>query len=151
MRLRYWRLTADDILAATYTPEKANHWEIKCMQGEYQHFGVFWYRYGTPFDKDPVHGICLYYNEIPEKLIEMLQDFLVSKLGGTPVRRKTRLFLQGSKEFSDSKSVGLLAKDIAMRFNVPTEITVEFEKVTQEEQVMFNMPTKKALPIAGLD
>src|SRR2546428_5000191 len=40
-------------LFRSYPPDKANHWEIKCMQGEYQHFGVFWYRYGTPFDKEP--------------------------------------------------------------------------------------------------
>src|SRR5215207_2504876 len=56
MRVRYWRLSITEVLHAAYPAEKANHWDIKCMQGEYEHFGVFWYRYGTPFDKEPVHG-----------------------------------------------------------------------------------------------
>lgn len=153
MRLRYWRLTAEDVLEAAYPPEKANHWEIKCMQGEHQHFGVFWYRYGTPFDKEPIHGICFYYNEIPEDSIQMLKDFLSNKFGGTTIRRKTRVFLQGSQEFSDPKSIGILAKEISTKFSAPAEVAIEFEKVTQQEQEenVFNMPPKKALPIAGID
>ena len=153
MRLRYWRLTADDVLRATYPPEKANHWEIKCMQGEYQHFGVFWYRYGTPFDKEPIYGICFYYNEIPEESIQMLKDFLGNKFGGTPIRRKTRVFLRGAQEFSDPQSIGILAKEISAKFSAPTEVTIEFEKVTQQEQEqnIFNMPPKKSLSIAGID
>jgi hypothetical protein len=153
MRLRYWRLAAEDVLGSTYPPEKANHWDIKCMQGDYQHFGVFWYRYGTPFDKEPIHGICFYYNEIPEESINTLKDFLVSKYGGSPIRRKSRVFLQGSQEFSDPKSIGTLSKEISMKFNAPTEITIEFEKVTQQEQEQneFKLPPKKALPIAGID
>ena len=153
MRLRYWRLAAEDVLEATYPPEKANHWEIKCMQGEYQHFGVFWYRYGTPFDKEPVHGICFYYNEIPDEATQKLTDFLMNKFGGTPVRRKTRVFFQGSQEFSDAKSIGILAKELSIEFSTSAEITIEFEKVTQEEQEQnkYNMPPKKALPITGQD
>jgi hypothetical protein len=153
MRLRYWRLAAEDILEATYPPEKANHWEIKCMQGEYQHFGIFWFRYGTPLDKEPVHGICFYYNEIPEETTQKLLDFLGNKFGGTPIRKKTRVFLQGSQEFSDPKSIATLAKEISTKFNVPAEISIEFEKVTQQEQEQnaFNMPPKKALPIVGTD
>jgi hypothetical protein len=153
MRLRYWRLTAEDVLEAAYPPEKANHWEIKCMQGEYQHFGVFWYRYGTPSDKEPIHGMCFYYNEIPEESIQMLKDFLSNKFGGTPIHKKTRVFLQGSQEFSDPKSIGILAKEISTKFSAPTEVTIEFEKVTRQEQEenVFNMPPKKALPIAGID
>jgi hypothetical protein len=72
MRVRYWRLSITDVLNATYPAEKANHWDIKCMQGEYEHFGVFWYRYGTPFDKEPVHGLCFYYNDVPRKIIDDL-------------------------------------------------------------------------------
>jgi hypothetical protein len=153
MRLRYWRLAAEDVLGATYPPEKANHWDIKCMQGDHQHFGVFWYRYGTPFDKEPIHGICFYYNEISEESINTLKDFLISKYGGTPIRRKSRVFLQGSQEFSDPKSIGTLSKEISMKFDAPIEITIEFEKVTQQEQEQneFKLPPKKALPIAGID
>ena len=66
---------------------------------------AFSIRYGTPFDKEPVHGICFYYNEISEESIKTLEDFLCSKYGGNPVRRKSRVFLQGSQEFSDPKSI----------------------------------------------
>jgi hypothetical protein len=83
----------------------------------------------------------------------MLKDFLSNKFGGTPIRRKTRVFLQGSQEFSDPKSIGILAKEISTKFSAPAEVTIEFEKVTQQEQEenVFNMPPKKALPIAGID
>jgi hypothetical protein len=153
MRLRYWRLAAEDVLKAKYPPEKANHWEIKCMQGEYQHFGIFWYRYGTPYDKEPVHGICFYYNEIPQETIQTLAGFLNHKFGGHILHRKSRIFLQGSKEFADPESLGTLANELSTKFNVPPDITIEFEKVTQEEQKqnVFNLPANKALPIVGPD
>ena len=153
MRLRYWRIGIPDLAEANYPIEKVNHWEIKCMQGEYQHFGVFWYRYGTPFDKEPVHGICFYYNEIPLPVVQALTDFLLSKFGGKILYRKTRVFLQGSNEFSDPKSIGILAQEISLKFNAPIEITIEFEKVTIEEQDQntFNLPPNKMLPIVGSD
>lgn len=123
------------------------------MQGEYQHFGVFWYRYGTPYDKEPVHGICFYYNEIPLPMVQTLADFLQSKFGGKVLYRKTRVFLQGSNEFSDPKSIGILAQEISLKFNAFVEITIEFEKVTKEEQDLntFNLPSNKMLPIVGSD
>jgi hypothetical protein len=153
MRLRYWRIGIPDLAEANYPIEKVNHWEIKCTQGEYQHFGVFWYRYGTPFDKEPVHGICFYYNEIPLPVVQALTDFLLSKFGGKVLYRKTRVFLQGSNEFSDPKSIGILAQEISLKFNAPIEITIEFEKVTKEEQDQntFNLPPNKMLPIVGSD
>lgn len=153
MRLRYWRIGVPDLKGANYPIEKVNHWEIKCTQGEYQHFGVFWYRYGTPYDKEPVHGICIYYNEISLQIVQAVTGFLQTKFGGKVINRKTRVFLQGSKEFSDSESIRNLAQEISLKFKVPIEITIEFEKVTREEQDqnLFNLPSSKALPIAGLD
>src|SRR5215210_3321450 len=109
MRVRYWRLSITEVLHAAYPAEKANHWDIKCMQGEYEHFGVFWYRYGTPFDKEPVHGICFYYNDVPEKIVRELTDYLVTKFGGKTLRRQTRVFLEGSKEIHDPYNIGQLA------------------------------------------
>jgi hypothetical protein len=153
MRVRYWRLGITDFLSANYPPEKANHWEIKCMQGEYEHFGVFWYRYGTPFDKEPVHGICFYHNDIPKKTVEELTSFLHGKFGGEVLYRQSRVFLQGSKEFADPKSVGVLANDLSLKFNAPVELNVEFEKITKEEvdSEVFKLPASKALPIVGPD
>jgi hypothetical protein len=153
MRVRYWRLGITEVLGATYPPERANHWDIKCMQGEYEHFGVFWYRYGTPVDKEPVHGICFYYNDIPQKTVEQLVEFLQDRYGGKVLYRQSRAFLQGSKEFADGKSVGTLANDLSLKFNAPVELTIEFEKVTKEEveQETFKLPSSKALPIPGPD
>ena len=153
MRIRYWRLGITDVLEAKYPVEKANHWEIKCILGEYQHFGVFWFRYGAPYDKEPVHGICFYFNEIPKKIVQDLTEFIHLKFGGKVLHRQTRVFLHGSKEFTDPKSIGTLANELSLKFSVPVEITIELEKVTDKEQQesSFNLPSSKALPIVGPD
>lgn len=65
----------------------------------------------------------------------------------------SRGFLQGSKEFADSKSIGMLGNELSLRFNAPVELTIEFEKVSKEEvdQESFKLPSSKALPITGTD
>jgi hypothetical protein len=153
MRIRYWHLTIFEILNARYPIDKLNHWEIKCLYGDHEHFGIFWYKYGTPFDKEPVHGICFYYNEIPENIIKELTNYLVAKFSGKILRRQSRVFLEGSKEINDSSNIGQLANEISLKFSIPVEITLEFEKVTKEEvdDNSFNFPQKKALPIVGID
>jgi hypothetical protein len=154
MRIRYWRLGITDVLEANYPLEKVNHWDIKCIIGEYQHFGVFWFKYGTPYDKEPIHGICFYYNEIPQKTVLDLADFLKAKFDGEVLSRQNRVFLQGSEEFADPLSIGKLANELSLKFNAQVEITIEFEKVTQEEKEEknnLNLPLNKALPIVGQD
>ena len=153
MRVRYWRLSITEVLNATCPAEKTNHWDIKCIQGEHEHFGVFWFRYGTPFDKEPVHGICFYFNDIPKNIIDDLSSFLQSKFGGKLLQRQSRGFLQGSNEFADGKSIGLLANELSIKFSAPVEVTMEFEKVDNEEidKESFKLPSSKALPIPGPD
>ena len=153
MRVRYWRLGVNDLLSSSYPIERANHWEIKCLQGEYEHFGVFWFRYGTPFDKELINGICFYYNDIPQEKVQALLDFLQEKYGGKALFRQSRVFLQGSREFSDKEEIAKLANEIRIKCNGPIEITLEVEKGTPEEQEKnaFNFPSGKALPIAGTD
>jgi len=153
VRVRYWRLGITDFLESTYPAEKVNHWDIKCMQGEYEHFGIFWYRYGTPFDKEPVHGICFYFNDVPKKTVDDLAAFLQGKFGGQLLYRQNRGFLQGSREFADGKAVGTLANEISLKFNAPVELTAEFEKATKEEvdAEAWKLPAGKALPIPGPD
>jgi len=153
MRIRYWRLDITEVLKANYPVEKVNHWDIKCNIGEYQQFGVFWFKYGTPYDKEPIHGICFYYNEISQQTVLDLIDLLKSKLGGKVLYKQTRVFLQGSKEFADSQSIGTLATELNLKFNVTIEITIEFEKVTEKEKVKnsLDLPSNKALPIVGPD
>jgi hypothetical protein len=85
--------------------------------------------------------------------VQAITDFLQSKFGGKVLYRKTRVFLQGSNEFSDPKAIGNLAHEISLKFNAPIEITIEFEKVTKEEQDqnIFKLPSNKMLPIVGSD
>jgi hypothetical protein len=47
----------------------------------------------------------------------------------------------------------MLANELSLRFNAPVELTIEFEKVSQEEidQESFKLPSPKALPITGSD
>ena len=45
---------------------------------------------GTPYDKEPVHGICMYHNEIQEKTVQDITNFLHSKFGGKILYRQTR-------------------------------------------------------------
>ena len=86
-------------------------------------------------------------------MIQEITEFLQSKAGGKILYRKTRTFLQGSNEFSDPRAIANLAKELSSKFNVPVEITIEFEKVTQEEQEknIFRLPPNKMLPIVGPD
>ena len=134
MRIRYWRLGISEVLKARYPVDKVNHWEIKCMLGEYQHFGVFWYKYGTPFDKELISGICFYYNEIPDTTVQEIVQLLHDKFGGDILYRQTRVFLRGSREFAASDQVGMLANQLSLKFNSPVEISIEFEKITEEEK-----------------
>ena len=115
MRVRYWHLTIQEVLNAKYPLDRINHWEIKCLYGEYEHFGIFWFKYGTPFDKEPVHGLCFYYNEIPDKIVNELIEYILSKFGGKILRRQTRVFLEGSQEVFDPDTIGKLANELSGR------------------------------------
>jgi hypothetical protein len=153
MRIRYWRLGISEVMKAEYPENKVNHWEIKCMMGDYQHFGVFWYRYGTPFDKEPIPGICIYYNEVPRLTVEEIVQLLHMNYGGNIIYRQTRAFLRGSKEFAAADEIGTLANQLSLNFNCPAEISIEFERITEEEKVRqsVSLPSSKALPIVGPD
>ena len=152
MRVRYWRLSLNDLRDGTYPIDNVNHWEIKCLQGDHEHFGVFWYRYGTPFDKEPVNGICFYYNEIPVEKVKDIANFLNSKFGGKVAYRPTRGFSQGSKEFAEKRSIAQLAEELSLKYNAPIELTLEFERIDKDQQEkIITLPSSKALPIVGPD
>jgi hypothetical protein len=153
MRVRYWHLNIQETLESKYPLDKINHWEIKCICGEYQHFGVYWFKYGTPVDKEPVHGICCYYNEIDQTTLKKLTEYITKRFGGKILHRQSRVFFNGSKVIFDPISIGTLANDLSLQFNFPVEITIELEKVLNDEITdnKFNFPPKKALPIVGID
>jgi hypothetical protein len=153
VRIRYWRLTVEDLSLATYPSERVNHWEIKCLQGEYEHFGVYWFRYGTPYDKEPVHGLAIYYNDIAQNKVDELTRMLHSNFGGEILRRQARVFLNGSKEFADPRELAKLAGDISARFKGPVEITLEFEEISEDDRQenLINLPPSKLLEIPGIN
>src|SRR5438105_1691150 len=123
------------------------------MQGEYEHFGIFWFRYGIPYDKEPVNGLGMYFNEVPKQTVEDILAYLQSKYGGRILYRQSRAFLQGAKEFADAKSLGLLANELSLKYNAPVELTLEFERADKDEveQERFGLPASKSLPIVGSD
>src|SRR6476469_9767042 len=141
LRIRYWRLTIKDVLDSTYPQDKANHWDIKCMQGEYQHFGIFWFRYGTPVDKEPAHGISFYFNDVPQITIQNLIEFLQSKYGGTVLHRQSRVFLQVSSDFSETKTIAQIAKERRSIIKWTVKWRIEFQKAIGEcrEKSLFNL------------
>jgi len=52
-RMRYWKLTSDEMVDLSYDESKLLNWEIKCIREpevEAHFIGVFMYRHGTAYD-----------------------------------------------------------------------------------------------------
>ena len=95
-RLRYWKLTVEDVRKAKYDPKKVLVWEIKCPKDDQGAvFGVYSYRNGTPWDYDSIKGIVFYHNMIEKEEVERLTKFLKDKFGGEPAEKSSRIFLKG--------------------------------------------------------
>ncbi len=77
---------------------------------------------------------------------------LHNSFGGEILRRQNRVFLNGSKEFTDPQEIAKLANDISERFKGPVEITIEFEEISDDDRQenFINLPTSKLLEIPGL-
>ncbi|MDE1726942.1 MAG: hypothetical protein KGH89_06710 [Thaumarchaeota archaeon] len=149
-RLRYWKLTVEDLRKAQYDPKKVLIWEIKCTIDEQgTHFGVFCYRNGTPWDYASIHGIVFYHNQISKEEIDKITNFLKGKFGGEPAEKGSRIFLKDSKEIYQPKEIADLAVQLGDTFEASTELTVELENFTIPEQEQSNLPSSKILPIPG--
>ena len=63
------------------------------------------------------------------------------------------MFLNGSKEFADPREIAKLANDISVRFKGPVEITLEFEKISEDDRQenLINLPPSKLLEIPGIN
>ena len=64
-RMRYWKLTIDEVEKLTYNEDKILNWEIKFTrepEEEARFIGVFLYRNGTPKDYESIKGMTYYYN-----------------------------------------------------------------------------------------
>ena len=149
-RLRYWKLTVEDLKKAQFDPKKVLIWEIKCtVDDQGTHFGVFCYRNGTPWDYASIHGIAFYHNQISQEQVNRITKFLKDKFGGEPGEKGSRIFLKNSREIYQPKEIADLAIQLGDTFEVSTELTVELENLSVPEQEQSNLPSSKILPIPG--
>lgn len=149
-RLRYWKLTVEDLRKAQFDPKKVLIWEIKCtMDDQGTHFGVFCYRNGTPWDYASIHGIVFYHNQIVQEEVNRITKFLKDKFGGEPAEKSSRVFLKNSREIYQPKEIADLAVQLGDTFEVSTELTVELENFSVPEQEQSNLPSSKILPVPG--
>ena len=149
-RLRYWKLSVEELRKAQYDPKKVLVWEIKGSKDDQgTHFGVFCYRNGTPWNYTSVHGIVFYYNMIKRDEVEKLAKFLKDKFGGEQAEKGERIFFKNSREIYLPKDIADLAVELEKTFEVSTELTVELENFSAPEQEQSNLPANKILPIPG--
>ena len=149
-RMRYWKLTSDEMNDLNYDESKLLNWEIKCIREpeEEAHFiGVFMYRNGTAYDYESVKGICFFYNNIDLEEVPKITKFLQGKYNGKELEKGERIILKGSDEIYSSKDIGELAKGMESEFNTKAVISLEFEGITQEQLKEAGMPEAKLLPI----
>ncbi|MFB5631306.1 MAG: hypothetical protein ACE5RN_06935 [Nitrosopumilaceae archaeon] len=149
-RMRYWKLTIDEVEKLTYDESKVLNWEIKFThepEEDAKFIGVFLYRNGTPKDYQAVKGITYYYNNIERNELPEITKFLKKKFGGKEVEKGERVFLEGSSEIYSGKSIADLAKELESRLNAKAVISIEFENITEQEQKDAGLPGEKLLPI----
>lgn len=152
VRSRYWKLTYDEVDKLDYDPSKVLVWEIKGIrepEENAQFIGLFLYRNGAPMDYEEIHGIIYYHNNIERKELPAITKFLKDRFGGKEIEKGERVFLKDSKEIYSGKEISKLAKEFEAKFNVKSEITIEFENMTPEEQAKAGLPEAKLLPIPG--
>jgi len=149
-RMRYWKLTSDEMAGYSYDESKLLNWEIKCVREpeEEAHFiGVFMYRNGTAYDYESVKGICFFYNNIDRKEVPEITKFLQEKYEGKEMEKGERIFLKDSKEIYSAKDISDLAKELESKFNTKAIISLEFGGISAEELKEVGLPEAKLLPI----
>jgi len=149
-RMRYWKLTSDEMGDLNYDESKLLNWEIKCIrepEDEAHFIGVFMYRKGTAYDYESVKGICFFYNNIDLEEVPKITKYLQDKYNGKEIEKGERILLKGSDEIYSSKDIGELAKGMESEFNTKAVISLEFEGITQEQLKESGMPEAKLLPI----
>jgi len=94
-RMRYWKLTIEEVEKLSYDESKVLNWEIKCTrepEEEAKFVGVFLYKNGTPKDYEAIKGITYYYNNIERNELSGITKFLKNKFGGKDVEKKVSGF-----------------------------------------------------------
>jgi len=149
-RMRYWKLTIEEVEKLSYKESKVLNWEIKCTREPEEgaeFVGVFLYKNGTPKDYETVKGITYYHNNIDRKELPEITKFLKKKFGGKDVEKGERVFLEGSKEIYSGKEISELAKELESKINAKAVITIEFQDISEQEQKDAGLPEGKLLPI----
>ena len=149
-RMRYWKLTSDEMMEFNYDDSKLLNWEIKCIrepEDEAHFIGVFMYRNGTAYDYESVKGVCYFHNNIDRKELPEITKFLQGKFNGKEMEKGDRILLKDSDQIFSSKDIGELAKEMENKFNTKAIISLEFEDITQEELKESGMPEAKLLPV----
>jgi len=149
-RMRYWKLTIDEVEKLTYNESKVLNWEIKFTrepEEEARFIGVFQYRSGTPKDYQEIKGITYYHNNIDREELPDITKFLKKKFGGNDVEKGERIFLEGSNEIYSGKEIAELAKELEPILNAKPVISIEFQDISEQEQKDAGLPEGKLLPI----
>ncbi|MGV7226552.1 MAG: hypothetical protein ACQ9CV_06500 [Nitrosopumilus sp.] len=149
-RMRYWKITSDELGGYAYDEANLLNWEIKCIrepEDEAHFIGVFMYRNGTAYDYESVKGICYFHNNIDRKELPEITKFLQSKYNGKEMEKGDRMFLKDSKEIYSAKDIAELAKEMESKFNTKAIISLEFEGITAEALKEAGLPEAKLLPI----
>ena len=149
-RMRYWKLTSEELGGYKYDETRLLNWEIKCIrepEDEAHFIGVFMYRNGTAYDYESVKGICYFHNNIDRKELPEITKFLQGKYNGKEMEKGDRILLKDSKEIYSAADIANLAKEMESKFNTKAIISLEFEKYTVEELKEAGMPEAKLLPI----
>ena len=149
-RMRYWKISSEELGGYTYDESNLLNWEIKCIrepEDEAHFIGVFMYRHGTAYDYESVRGICYFYNNIDRKELPEITSFLQGKFGGKDMEKGDRIILKGSKEIFSAKDISGLAKEMETKFNTKAIISLEFEGITAEQLKEAGLPEAKLLPI----
>ena len=149
-RMRYWKITAEELAGYSYDESNLLNWEIKCVrepEDEAIFIGVFMYRKGTAYDYESVKGICYFHNNIDRKELPSITSFLQGKFNGKEMEKGDRIFLKDSKEIYSAKDISDLAKEMESKFNTKAIISLEFEGITAEQLKEAGLPEAKLLPI----
>lgn len=149
-RMRYWKISSEELAGYNYDEKNLLNWEIKCIREPdeaAQFIGVFMYRHGTAYDYESVKGICYFHNNIDRKEIPSITSFLQGKFDGKEMEKGERVFLKDSKEIYSAKDISNLAKEMESKFNTKAIISLEFEGITAEQLKEAGLPEAKLLPI----
>ena len=149
-RMRYWKITSDELGGYAYDEKNLLNWEIKCIrepEDESHFIGIFMYRNGTAYDYESVKGICYFYNNIDRKELLEITKFLQERYHGKEMEKGDRIILKGSDEIYSPKDISDLAKAMEAKFNVKAVISLEFGGITADALKEAGLPEAKLLPI----